>query len=112
MVRWLLHNSDPTAVAAYRGVPVETLEVVGGCDCGCCSIDFSTNTADAEIITDALAVYPDGQEAELILWGRNGELVGLEIHDKTPGASERMPQLANLRTWEQRGRELAEGGTA
>jgi hypothetical protein len=112
VVRWLLDNTDSAEAAVYGGVSVEALEVVAGCDCGCCSIDFNKNTVGAEIIMDALAVYPDGQEAGLILWGRNGELVSLEVHDNTPGASERMPKLANLRTWEQRGRELAEGGSA
>jgi hypothetical protein len=112
VIRWLLDHSDPTKVGAFTGVSVDALEVVGGCDCGCCSIDFSESMAGAEIIADALAIYPDGQEAGVILWGRNGELLGLEIHDNTPGASERMPELSNLRTWEGRGRELADGGSA
>jgi hypothetical protein len=112
VVRWLLDNSTVPDMAAYRGVSPESLEVVGGCRCGCRSIDFDDDTAGAEIIADALAVYPDGQEAGLLLWGRDGQLVGLEVYDNTPGASGRMPQLSNLRTWEARGRELAEGGSA
>jgi hypothetical protein len=41
----------------------------------------------AGIIIDAVAVYSDGQEAGLILWGRKGELVSLEVYDHHPNAS-------------------------
>ena len=112
MVRWLLDNSSVPDVAEYRSASAESLEVVGGCKCGCRSIDFALNISGAGISADALAVYPDGHEAGLLLWGRNGQLVSLEVYDNTPGASERLPQLSNLRTWEARGQELAEGGLA
>ena len=112
VVRWLLDNSNNPDVGRYRGISTQSLEVVGGCQCGCRSIDFAVDTAAADIIADALAVYPDGQEAGLLLWGRNGQLVSLEVYDNTPGASERLPQLSNLRTWEERGRELANEGSA
>jgi hypothetical protein len=94
------------------GVSPESLRVVGGCSCGCRSIDFREEIAGAEIIADALAIYPDGQEADLVLWGLNGQVVSLEVVDHTPDASARLPELSNLRTWEARGRELAEGGSA
>jgi len=42
--------------------------------------------AGARIIADALAVYPDGPEAGQILWGREREIVSLEVHDCQTGA--------------------------
>jgi hypothetical protein len=88
--------------------PVEELRVVGGCDCGWSSLDFRPGAwgAGAAIIADALAVYADGQQAGLILWGREGEIASLEVYDCHPGASHRFPQISNLRTFEERGREL------
>jgi len=58
------------------------------------------------MIADALAVYPDGQQANLILWGRDGEIVWLEVNDLDPRAPHRFPEIPDLRTWEQRGLEL------
>jgi hypothetical protein len=58
------------------------------------------------MVADALAVYPDAQQAGLILWGREGEIVWLEVYDCHPEASHRFPLISNMRTWEERGQEL------
>jgi hypothetical protein len=52
------------------------------------------------MLADALAVYPDGQTAGLILWGRDGEIVSLEVYDCTPESSPRFPEMSNLCSWE------------
>ncbi len=108
IVRWLLDHAARGDVSEYRSRPVEELWVVGGCDCGCCSLDFQPKRpgSRSKIIADALAVYPDGQEAGLILWGRDGMIRSLEVFDHHPGASHRVPEISNLRTYEERGREL------
>jgi hypothetical protein len=99
VVAWLLDYAPVGDVTAYRLPPVEELRVVGGCDCGCASLDFQPHGwgAGAAIIADALAVYADGQQAGLILWGRAGEIVLLEVYDCDPGASHRFSQISNLR---------------
>ena len=98
VVGWLLDHAPVGDVTAYRLQPVEGLRVVGGCECGCSSLDFQPNAwGGATIIADAWAVYSDGQQAGLILWGRAGEIVLLEVYDCDPGASHRFPQIANLR---------------
>ena len=33
------------------------------------------------MLADELAVYPDGQRAGLMLWGRDGEILWLEVYD-------------------------------
>lgn len=86
-------------VASYQIQPLEELRVLKGCDCGCSSLDFQLDAwGGATIIADALAVYPDGKKAGLILWGRAGEIVLLEVHDWHPEASHRFPDISNLRT--------------
>jgi hypothetical protein len=82
--------------------------VVHGCNCGCASLNFQpkASAGGAKIIADAVAAYPDGRQAGLILWGRGGKIVWLEVYDFDPGASHRFPEVSNLRTWEQRGQDL------
>ena len=107
VVGWLLDRAPVGDVTAYRLQPSEGLRVVGGCDCGCSSLDFQSDGArGAGIIADALAVYSDGQQAGLILWGRGDQIVSLEVYDCDPEASHRFPRLSDLRTFEERGLEL------
>jgi len=104
VVRWLLDHAAMGDVSAYRQHAPEELRVLEGCKCGCSSLDFAPRAwGGAGIIADALAVYPDGLMAGLILWGREGEVVLLEVYECHPGASQRFPQLTDLRTWEQHG---------
>jgi hypothetical protein len=112
VVRWLLDNSYIPEVSAYTRISTQSLRVVGECTCGCRSIDFSADTAGGSILSDALAVYPDAQEAELILWGRDGQIIALEVVDHTDGTLGRWPELSSLRTWKARGHELAKGDSA
>jgi hypothetical protein len=61
------------------------VKVVGGCDCGCPSIDLSLGGAvedlsGSEILIGGDAVSPEGTPVAVILWIRNTELVSLEIH--------------------------------
>jgi hypothetical protein len=55
------------------------------------------------MLADELAIYPDGQQAGLILWGLEGEIVMLEVYDSQPGSSHRVPDVSNLCTWEDSG---------
>jgi hypothetical protein len=110
VVGWLLDHAPVGDVTAYRLRPVEELRVLEGCGCGCSSLDFQPDAwgggIRAGIIADAFAVYPDSRQAGLILWGREGEIVLLEVYDCHPEASRRFPEISNLRTFEELGREL------
>jgi len=105
VVTWLLRNAAACDVAAYRLPPVEKLRVVGGCECGCASLDFEPKgqVGSGHMLADGVAVYPDGQKAGLILWGREGQIVWLEIYETVPGSSRRFPEISQLYTWEQLG---------
>ena len=106
VVRWLLDHAPRGDVTAFRLQPVEQLRVVGGCGCGCSSLDFQPNGDGAIIIADAFAVYSDGKQAGLILWGRQGGVVSLEVYERHPEAADRFPQVPDLRTFEGPGQEL------
>ena len=96
-MRWILDHAAVGDVTAYRIRPVHELNVLNGCECGCSSLDFQSGAwHGADIIANALAVYPDGKQAGLILWGRGGEIVLLEIYDRHPEASHRFPEVSNL----------------
>jgi hypothetical protein len=64
---------------------------------------FQIGAGAVQMLADAVAVYPDEQMAGLLLWGREGEIAWLEVHDMHPDASHRVPEIANLRTWEECG---------
>ena len=97
VVRWLLDRAPVGDVTAYQQHRLEALRVIGGCGCGCSSLDFQPRTPGCTIIADALAVYPDGQEAGLILWGRDGKIVSLEVYDCQPESSRsRTPSVPKL----------------
>ena len=100
IVEWLLNHAAMCDIAAYRSKPVTSLRVVGGCDCGCSSLDFSSSASGPKtMLADAVAVYPDKQQAGLILWGRDGEIVMLEVYEMQPVA-DRVPEISDLRRYE------------
>jgi hypothetical protein len=107
VIQWLLEHAATPRGEPYRTLAVEDLRVVKGCDCGCASLDFQPNAwGGARIIADAVAKYEDGQEAGLILWARDEQIVLLEIYDFHPGSSRRFPRIADLCRWEDRGKHL------
>jgi hypothetical protein len=105
VVNWLLDHAL-VDVTSYRVRPIEGLRVVGGCGCGCTSLDFKPpqQRGRAQRLADELAIYPDGQQAGLILWGQEGDIVLLEVYDFQPGSSHRFPDISDLCTWEDLGR--------
>jgi hypothetical protein len=87
VVKWLLDHAL-VEVTAYRLQPLEHLRVVGGCTCGCTTLHFKPLELlrGKKMLADELAIYPNGQQAGLILWGLEGEIVMLEVYDSQPGS--------------------------
>jgi hypothetical protein len=105
VVNWLLDHAL-VDVTPYRFHPVEELRVVEGCGCGCSSLYFKPQEqrGKLQVLADESAVYADGQQAGLILWGCEGEIVWLEVYDCQPQSSHRVPDPSNLCTWGEFGR--------
>lgn len=100
IIRWLLEHPRPGEPTGPWSVAPTDLAVVGGCDCGCCSIDFDHESADVRPIRDATAVLPDGRQSGLILWGTDDRLHSLEVYDLDPDSSHQLPPVSGLRTWD------------
>jgi hypothetical protein len=102
IVRWLLKNVPVRDVSKYLRESLNGLHVIGGCECGCISVDFQPDVwGGAEILADGVVTYEDGIKAGLILWGKNGKIALLEAYDLHPDSSHRMPTPADLNRWEQ-----------
>jgi hypothetical protein len=100
IIEWLLDHAAMRDISAYRTRPVTALRVVGGCDCGCSSLDFQPDVSGpTEMLADAVAVYPDKTKAGLILWGRNNEILSLEVYEMDPVA-DRVPEITDLCRWD------------
>jgi hypothetical protein len=100
VVRWLIDNAPVGDIAAYREQTLDSLRVMGVCDCGCASLHFEPLRGSTTMIADAFVKYPDGARANLILWGREGKIAWLEINDY-PDGSHRTPAAEDLLRWEQ-----------
>ena len=80
---------------------LESAEVVGGCRCGCPSINLAVGSdADGDLPTPVVladAESPEGVLVGVILWARGGFLSGLEVHPWDGAATIRLPKPESLR---------------
>jgi hypothetical protein len=89
-----------SGVSRYIG-QLESAVVVGGCGCGCPSVNLIVGAADAEgapspiLLADAES--PEGVPVGLILWARGGCLSGLEVHPWDGSEVIRLPDAETLR---------------
>ena len=84
---------------------LESAEVIGGCGCGCPSIDLIVASAVTEAAPSPVlladAESPEGVQVGVILWARDRCLSGLEVHPWDGSDVIRLPHpetLRNLRT--------------
>ena len=84
---------------------LENVEVVGGCRCGCPSVDLGFSSGPRKgaptplVLADAES--PEGVSVGVILWVCGGALSGLEIHPWDGANCVGLPRpetLTNLRT--------------
>jgi hypothetical protein len=77
--------------------------VVGGCDCGCPSIDISIGGAGpqtlegSEILVGGDATSPEGTPVGVLLWVRDCEIVSLEVHPWDDTESFALPRPETLK---------------
>ena len=109
VLQWLLEHAAVGDVVAYRAKALDQLQVRPCCDmcAGLLFQDAQPIKVGFQMLADALAVYPDGQIAGVLLWASGGEFAWLELHDTvTDGTAKRFPGTSDLRTWEQHGQSL------
>lgn len=100
VIRWLLASARTEPAIGIDSM-IDDLVVSGSCACGCSSIDLDRGDGfrDASIAADAVAVWPDGARAGVVLWSRDGRIVALELYDMDPDSSHRFPDVSMLRTF-------------
>jgi hypothetical protein len=76
------------------------VRVVGGCGCGCPSIDLAVGEDPRDGAPKPLIVAeaesPEGVPVGVILWVRGGALSGLEVHPWNGAAPFRLPHAETL----------------
>ena len=82
LVVWLLQKAATISDVAAFFDQVSHLRVVGGCGCGCPSVDFKAGGQDAvaSIIADAEGTSPEGVMVGVMLWVKEGRISGLEVY--------------------------------
>ena len=79
------------------------LRVVGGCECGCASVDFAATTPEQrQPIADGLGILTNGEHVGVIVWGTSTVVTGLEIYDMSATASGLpLSQVKSIVRWEE-----------
>lgn len=82
-VRWLLRHG--TEAAADYLPHAERLTVVGGCPCGCASVDFALDGMAAEpsglkIISDHWWADDQAHVGGIFLFAMSGQIAGIEVY--------------------------------
>lgn len=88
---------DPSVIEA-----IASLRVVGGCRCGCASVDFESKwTTTSGQVADGIGRTPAGGTIGVILWGRRDAISSLEIYDLGAGQSDlKLPVPETIRPFE------------
>jgi hypothetical protein len=80
------------------------LRVVGGCECGCASVDFSRASSEQpKPIAEAVGILANGEDVGVIVWGTSSTVTGLEIYDLTASATNLpLSDVAAIIPWDKR----------
>jgi hypothetical protein len=79
---------------------LEDLRVIGGCSCGCESIDFVEYDLEqrSRPIANGIGTTPAGGDVGIIVWGTADAVTSLEVYDLGAGDSDiRLPVEASIR---------------
>ena len=82
---------------------LSNLRVVGGCECGCASIDFALTTPEQRLpIADGLGILTNGKRVGVIVWGTPEAVTALEIYDMSATATGLpLSPLQSIVTWDE-----------
>ena len=62
--------------------PLEELQVVSVCPCGCDSVDFSSQDIPrSRPLAHGIGTKPFGGEVGILVWGTDHDVTGLEVYD-------------------------------
>lgn len=105
LLKWLIENGMPEAAAYVAHIP--SLRVVGGCECGCPTVDLALDgrraslTGPHHILADFLGTTPEGVSVGVILHARGDQISELEIYSLTgTEAKFGLPTIDSLHSFE------------
>ena len=79
---------------------INSLQVVGKCQCGCASVEFRHLQPGeiAQVVADAIGETSAGEQVGVLVFALGGQLVGLEIvgYSDTPAP---LPVASTVRSW-------------
>ena len=100
LIKWLIANGSPEAKAYESQLPL--LRIVGGCDCGCPTVNFAVGSrreisGPPRIIADFIGMTPAGIEVGVILFAAGEQISELEVYSLS-GAEGKfsLPAIASL----------------
>ena len=99
MIRSTLERTPVAGVSAPPVDGLDGLRVVDRCPCGCDSVDFAHHDPERPVtpVADGIGTTPDGGMVGVIVWGREGEVTGLEIYDLGAGEDDlRLPDASTI----------------
>jgi len=81
---------------------LDGIRVIGGCGCGCPSLDFERRDAGKTfVISDVVGISPEGVLCGVLLWATEKDLHSIEIYSFGGGTHFSLPNPADLRIWEE-----------
>lgn len=93
-------EAAPLPHGAESGLWANPLIVVGECECGCRSVQFETESQEAENrVADGVAYLLGGERVDIIVWARGKSISGLEIVDYGQ-SNGRFPLPESVCSWE------------
>jgi hypothetical protein len=103
VVRTALQRCAEIPEASALVPSIGDLRVVGGCECGCTSVDFVITTSEQRRpIADGLGILANGERVGVIVWGTPKTVTGLEIYDMSATATDLpLSQLRSIIPWEE-----------
>jgi hypothetical protein len=99
VLRATLERAPVAAATSQVTAKLESLQVVGRCECGCDSLDFadSDTARRSQPIGDGIGTTRAGGKVGVIVWGTAEAVTGLEIYDLGAGAADlRLPDPESI----------------
>jgi len=97
---WMLQHASQAGDLSDLEPSLMGLRVVGGCSCGCPSIDFVAGgqAEGASPVANAHGTTSDGVEVGIILWERDAAVSALEFYEIGEPVRD-LPLLESLVAW-------------
>lgn len=84
---------------------VESLKVIGICECGCGSIYFGPTHKPDRPVADGIGYSADGERIEIMVWASEGHLSSLELVGHA--GKGQLPTAESICSWQEAGEREA-----